>query len=653
MCGIVGYWSTAGDGDEQAIERLRAMSNVIRHRGPDDAGQWYDAGAGLALGHRRLSIVDLSVEGHQPMSSPTGRYMMVFNGEVYNFRRLRAELEASGGALGLRGGSDTELMLAAIEHWGLTAAVRRFIGMFAFALWDKRERRLHLVRDRLGVKPLCYSQQAGTLLFASELRALTRHPSFVPDIDVSALRDYLRLGYVAAPATIYRNAHKVQPGTILTFTRAGQPPSLERYWSAAEAVSEARQRPFAGNLEEATDALEALLSDAIGLRMIADVPLGAFLSGGIDSSVVVALMQRQGLGKVRTFSIGNEAAAYDEAPAAEAVARHLGTEHTTFRVTDAQAVDVAPRLGQMFDEPFADSSQIPTFLVSQLARSHVTVALSGDGGDELFGGYNRHIWAPTVMRAIGALPRGLRLALAAKLTKIPTASWDRLYASGAQLLPKLRLPGDKVHKLASVLAVDTTREMYDKLCAQWRSPMELIRAEHRSGLLEQAVISPPQGLSFAEQMMFLDLVTYLPDDILTKVDRASMAVGLEAREPLLDHRVVELAWSFPQHLKIQGSTGKRVLRNLLARYLPPGQLSRAKMGFGVPVATWLRGPLQDWARALLSRESLERSGLLAPEPIEQALRQHLGGERDRTQELWTALMFVSWHESRNRADLPS
>jgi asparagine synthase (glutamine-hydrolysing) len=650
LCGLTGFWSTTPPPEIEAKALLERMTNALRHRGPDDAGSWYDAEVGAGLGHRRLSIVDLSAEGHQPMSSESGRYVIAFNGEVYNFAALRRELEVSGANPHFRGGSDTEVMLAAIERWGLVAATRRFVGMFAFTLWDRQQRELHLVRDRLGIKPLYYSVGGDRLLFGSELDALRQVPDFSSQLDIGALTSFFRFGYVPCPASIYAHARKLAPGTIATFASPNAPPNLVPYWSAEEAVARGQRQPFVGDLREATDALESLLSDAVRLRMIADVPLGAFLSGGIDSSLVVALMQRQAQGSVRTFSIGNEATGYDESESALAVARHLGTTHTPLRVTERQAVAVAPLLGKMYDEPFADSSQIPTYLVSQLARSQVTVALSGDGGDELFGGYNRHIWAPRVLAALRVLPKSSRRLAAKALTQASPEAWDRFYAANARVLPALRLPGDKAHKLASVLGADGPEELYTLLCSQWRNAEQVIHPALRDEQVRRPSALRLSGRSsFAAQTMFLDLVTYLPDDILTKVDRASMNVGLEARVPLLDHRVVEFAWTLPDKLKIRGNTGKLLLRSLLDRYFPRAQFQGPKMGFGVPVAAWLRGPLREWANDLLSPASLRRGGLLNEPPVTAALAEHLEGTRDRSRELWTVLMFVSWREARTPA----
>jgi asparagine synthase (glutamine-hydrolysing) len=621
---------------------LERMTSSIRHRGPDDVGYWEEPTCGIALGHRRLSIVDLSTEGHQPMHSAGGRYTMVFNGEVYNFRELRRELEQGPTAARFRGGSDTEVMLAAFEAWGVPAATRRFIGMFAFAVWDAVDRVVLLARDRLGIKPLYFGHAGGALVFGSELRALRHHTDFASEVDVAALGAFFQFGYVPTPLSIFKAARKLTPATIATFRSPAAEPTIERYWDAAEVARNGRSRPFRGTLDQATDELEALLSDAVRLRMIADVPLGAFLSGGIDSSLVTALMQRQGMGAVRTFSIGNESASYDESKAAEDVARQLGANHTAFRVTEQDALSVAPRLGSMYDEPFADSSQLPTYLVSHLARSAVTVALSGDGGDELFGGYNRHVWAPRVLAIGSRLPGAVAGGLAKGLKALSIEAWDQLYAKAGPLVPKLRLAGDKVHKLAGALDCRDSRALYLRLCSQWERGGDALAPQMGVAFSAPMADAPGDLGSFAAEMMYLDQTTYLPDDILTKVDRASMSVGLEARVPLLDHRVVEFAWRLPDAFKIQGNTGKVILRHLLGRYFPADQFRAPKMGFGVPVASWLRAPLRPWAEDLLSDQSLRQSGLLNPTAIGNVWSEHVRGGRDHSRELWTVLMFSAW-----------
>jgi asparagine synthase (glutamine-hydrolysing) len=639
MCGIAGIWLRSGM-DERALTELGRMTDALSHRGPDDAGIWHDRANGLALGHRRLAILDLSAEGRQPMTSESGRYVLSFNGEVYNFQALRGELESAGIAPVFRGRSDTEVMLACFEAWGLEAAVRRFVGMFAFALWDLRERKLHLVRDRLGIKPLYVGALPAGLLFGSELKALTAHSEFSREIDRTALSAYVQTSYVPAPLCIYGAARKLRPGTILTLSSPSLDAASESvHWSALSAAQAGLSAPFEGDAEDAVDELERLLREAIGLRMIADVPLGAFLSGGVDSSAVVALMQAQSTRPVRTFSIGNETSYYDESAAAAKVARYLGTEHTSLVVTSQHALEVIPRLPEMYDEPFADSSQIPTFLVSQLARRHVTVALSGDGGDELFGGYNRHIWGPRIWQAIASIPIGARRTLALGLQGVRPVVWDRLFQAFGPVLPRIRRPGQQVHKLASVLSVGSLEALYDGLSSFWDPG--LVRGA--TPLCDRFRLPVPLG-DAVDEFMLLDLLTYLPDDILTKVDRASMAVSLEARVPILDHRVAELAWRLPRSVKMRNFTGKWVLRRALARYLPDTLVGSSKMGFIIPIGEWLRGPLRSWAAHLLEPRRLEAAGFFNPGPIHRRLCEHVSGARDWGQHLWPILMFEQWRD---------
>jgi len=639
MCGLTGGFGASAPA-------CGAMPDAIRHRGPDSHGLWRDDAHRIALGHRRLAILDLSPEGHQPMPSAGGRYVIAFNGEVYNHLALRRDLPG----VRWRGTSDTETMLAAIEAWGVEAAVGRFVGMFAFALWDRQRAELTLVRDRLGIKPLYYGYAAGGLLFASELSALRAHAEFDPEVNPDALHLLLRYNSIPAPHTVYRGVYKVRPGTILRW-RAPRREAQEEveYWSAAEVAAAGERDPFRGSPEEAVDALETLLRDAVSLRMLADVPLGAFLSGGVDSSTVVALMQAQSDRPVRTFSIGSADAAYDEAPQARAVANHLGTDHTELYVTPEQALDVVPRLATMYDEPFADSSQIPTFLVSELARREVTVALSGDGGDELFAGYNRHVWAGRVWRGMAPVPALLRAALARGLTAVAPDTWDRWFAQAGPILPRAlrhRTPGYKVHKLAGGLRATGPLDLYERLAAQWPDPATVLSA----GTAPLADHAGARGLrDFPSQMMLLDMQRYLPDDILTKVDRASMAVSLEARVPLLDHRVVEFAWRLPLALKLREGQGKWVLRQVLYRHVPQALIERPKMGFGIPIGAWLRGPLRDWAESLLDERRLREEGFFRPAPIREVWRQHLAGTHAWEHQLWTVLMFQGWLE-RQRAE---
>src|SRR5438552_14150095 len=595
MCGIVGIFQACPLGHETR-DRLLAMKQRLRHRGPDDGDVWISEESGIGLGHRRLSILDLSSAGHQPMHSASGRYVVTYNGEIYNFQSLRRELEAAGQKF--RGYSDTEVLLAAVTEWGLEKAVGRFNGMFAFALWDREAHSLHLCRDRIGEKPLYYGWMGRTFLFASELKAVLAHPACKTEVDRNALALYLRYNYVPAPYSIYKGLSKLPPGTMLTINarsiQTDQTPVT--YWSAREVAEQGVREVFPGLEEEAAAQLEVLLRDAIKLRMVADVPLGAFLSGGIDSSTVVALMQAQSERPVKTFTIGFHEAVYDEGREAGAVAKHLGTDHTELYVTAAQAQAIIPRLPILYDEPFADSSQIPTFLVSELARRHVTVALSGDGGDELFGGYNRYFWAQNIWNGIGWMPRTIRVAAAGALTSMSAEAWNRGFQAVRGLLPRgLRVqhPGDKLHKLAEVLSMADHSALYGGLLSHWKAPDAVVLGGSEPVTILTDRSRWARVMDFHQQMMFLDMITYLPDDILAKVDRASMGVSLEARVPLLDHRVVEFAWRLPPELKIRNGHGKWLLRQVLSQYVPTQLVNRPKSGFGVPIGTWLRGSLRE------------------------------------------------------------
>ena len=647
MCGIAGFWQDSTLGDDELRVLAQRMADCLRHRGPDDDGTWADPAAGLALGFRRLAILDLTPEGRQPMLSASGRFVMIFNGEVYNFARLRAELEPLGHRF--RSHSDTEVMLAAFEQWGVAAALPRFIGMFAIAAWDRRDRILYLIRDRLGIKPLYYGWSGGALLFGSELKALRAHPRFQGEIDRDSIALFLRHNYIPTPRSIYTAFHKLPAGTFLALHAPGESDAEPQvYWSAREAAEAGVRNPFRGTMEEASLELEALLADAVGLRMISDVPLGAFLSGGTDSSTVVAMMQAQSSLPVRTFTIGFREAEYDEAAHARDVARHLGTDHTELYVTPAEAREVIPSLAGMFDEPFADSSQIPTHLVSRLARRAVTVSLSGDGGDELFGGYNRYFWGRALWRRHKAVPGWLRRAAAAGLLGVAPDAWDRATRILRPVLPaplRTRQVGDKLHKLAGLLTEESPEAMYLDLVTHWPDPASILVR----GREPRTVLTDPGRWArvpdFTQSMMYMDLVSYLPDDILTKVDRASMAVSLEARVPLLDHRVVEFAWRLPLAFKVSGNEGKHVLRRVLHRHVPRRLVARPKMGFGIPIGEWLRGPLRPWAEDLLDRNRLHRQGFLHPAPIQEKWDEHQSGVRNWQYLLWDVLMFQAWLEA--------
>lgn len=657
MCGFVGFLSTGQWArDESALGLLERMADRIVHRGPDSAGYWHDATGGIALGHRRLAIVELSPAGAQPMQSACGRYVMAFNGEIYNHLDLRKQLDAGcstlhdekGGNNAWRGYSDTETLLVGFSAWGLRATIERCIGMFAIAVWDKKNRSLTLVRDRMGEKPLYYGWQgAGTdacLLFGSDLAALKAHPAFTADINRDALALYMRHNAIAAPHSIYRGIYKLQPGCLLTVSLAQREPKIEPYWSLAQVAEFGVATPFAGTEAEAVDALEGLLTDAVCQQMMADVPLGAFLSGGIDSSTVVALMQAQSQRPVKTFTIGFNEEGYNEAVHAKAVAQHLGTDHTELYVTHQQALDVIPKLPSLYSEPFSDSSQIPTFLVSQLAHEQVTVSLSGDAGDELFAGYNRYVLTRNLWDKLGRLPQPLRRLGAAGIQGLSPHAWNSLLKPVQPLLPgSLRQAniGDKLHKGASVLNACSLEELYLSVITHWEPDGLVVGANEPSTHLRGNPL-PLAGLDEVQRMMALDAITYLPDDILVKVDRAAMGVSLETRVPFLDHRVVEFAWQLPQHLKLRAGVGKWVLRQVLYRHVPKTLVERPKMGFGVPIGSWLRGPLRDWAEDLLNEQRLFEQGYFNPRPIRQKWAEHLSGKRNWQHHLWDVLMFQAW-----------
>lgn len=648
MCGLTGFLSSSFS-LEEATSIVSGMADCLIHRGPDDTGIWFDGNSGIALAHRRLSILDLSPTGHQPMCSTSSRYTIAFNGEIYNHQRIRAELEKQGAAPTWRGHSDTETLLAGIERWGLEAMLQQCIGMFAIALWDKQTQVLKLALDRIGEKPLYYGWQGSSFLFASELKALQAHPHFQADINRNALCLYMRHNYIPAPHSIYLGIHKLMPGSILQLSRQHPEPQVKHYWSVQQAVTQGKISPFKGSATDAITTLESLLRDSIKQQMIADVPLGAFLSGGIDSSTVVALMQAQSGRPVKTFSIGFHEAAYNEAEHAKAVARHLGTEHTELYVTPDDCMAVIPNLPNIYNEPFSDSSQVPTFLVSQLARQHVTVSLSGDAGDELFAGYNRYTWTHELWSRLSRIPSPLRNLAATAVTAASPAAWNAASHKMQFLLPE-RLKqtniGDKLHKAASVMASPSINTLYHKLVSHWEDPAVIVLngKEPLTPITDSSHI--PSGIDDIERMMYLDMLTYLPGDILCKVDRAAMAVSLESRVPFLDHRVVEFAWSLPMHYKLRENQGKWLLREVLYKYVPKELLERPKMGFGIPVDQWLRGPLRDWAEHLLDESRLHQDGYFDPAPIRQKWAEHLSGKRNWQYHLWDVLMLQSWLETQ-------
>jgi asparagine synthase (glutamine-hydrolysing) len=648
MCGIAGYWHPVSPfSQEQSYGIVTAMTDALVQRGPDSSGVWLDPDLGIALGHRRLAILDLSPEGTQPMRSQHERYVMVFNGEIYNFGELRSTLSQLGHQF--RGHSDTEVMLAAFTEWGVTAAVSRLIGMFAFAVWDTQERVLHLGRDRVGEKPLYYGWVGDTLLFGSELKALLAHPNWQGEIDRNALALFVRHGYIPAPHSIYQGINKLPPGTILSLP-ASQPQAARpvAYWDFQVVVTEGLSQPFHGSDAEAITDLDKLLRSTINEQMIADVPLGAFLSGGVDSSTVVALMQAQSTRPIKTFSIGFTEPKYNEAEYAKAVATHLGTDHTELYVTPKEAIAVIPQIPTLYDEPFADSSQIPTYLVSKLAREHVTVSLSGDAGDELFCGYSRYFTAQGIWDKIGWIPLGMRQVYAKLLLSVSVDRWDEIIAQIGKAVPRLRQPqqGVRMHLLGNCLKHKQPLDLYAQMMSFSPDPASIVLNSNEP---ETILTHPPawlKELDFTSQMMYVDSISYLPDDVLAKVDRAAMGVSLESRVPFLDRRVVEFAWKLPMSMKIRDGKGKWLLRQVLYQYVPRELIDRPKMGFGVPIDLWLRDELRDWAEALLAPDRLEREGFFDVRAVRQQWAEHLSGKFDRCYSLWNILMFQAWLDQR-------
>jgi asparagine synthase (glutamine-hydrolysing) len=646
MCGIAGLFDPKREtGAEVLGGHVVAMTETLTHRGPDDFGFWSDPEQGVAFGHRRLSVVELGPEGAQPMHSPDGRWVISYNGELYNHRGLRRRLIDEG--LSFRGGSDTEVLLGAVQQWGLEPALEAFEGMFALALWDRHRHQLHLVRDRFGEKPLFYGWVGDRLAYASELKALCRLPDFRAEIDRDSVALFLRHNCVPAPHTIYQGVAKLLPGqmaTVGTESRTGRPLTTHAYWSPRQAVEDARRRPLEGPANVLADQLESVLSDSVAARMVADVPVGAFLSGGVDSSVVVALMQQHSERPVRTFTVGFANRAFDESAEAAAVAAHLGTDHTPLAVSDSDAADIIPSLPDIWDEPFGDISQIPMHLVSKLARTQVTVALSGDGGDELFAGYNRHAWLERLWTRSSAVPGPVRMMAGSALGHLPPALIDGA-ARATTFLParmQIRTPATKVAKLAKVLAASGPEDAYLSLVSHWDDAESMVLGAGPTASMASRPSEWPALDGITEQMLWLDLVGYLPDDILTKLDRAAMATSLETRVPFLDRTVFDLAWRLPMGMKLHDGATKWLLRQVLYRHVPPELVERPKMGFGFPIGPMLRGPLRPWAEDLLDERSLRHQGLLDPEPIRRAWQQHLGGRRDLALELWDVLMLQAW-----------
>ena len=651
MCGIAGFWTRTASEHDTAQATLSRMTDSVAHRGPDDAGAWFDPAAGVALGHRRLAIVDLSEHGRQPMVSECGRFVMTFNGEIYNCRELRDALEAEGRAPAWRGHSDTEILLAAFVAWGVDRTLERAVGMFALALWNRQSRVMTLARDRVGEKPLYYARVGDGIVFASELKALRAYPGFdARAIDRDALCLYLRYACVPAPHTIYENVRKLPAGSYVQLELPEIWPAPRRYWTLEQVIGRGRAYPFEGSPDAAVDELDRLLRDAVHGQMMADAPLGAFLSGGVDSSAIVALMQAQSAKPVRTFTVGFDDATYDEAVHAKAVARHLGTEHTEIVVTAARALELVPKLPTIYDEPFADASQIPTYVVAQTTREHVKVALSGDGGDELFGGYTRYFLTPRLWSRLRRVPSGMRKRIASALYSLRPDHADQFaalfqgaWSPGARDGTRI---GERLHKLANVMGAQSRTDLYRLLLSSVHHPERLAL----SGRELPTRVDTPEAwsvdLEFAEQVMAVDALTYLPDDILAKVDRAAMAVSLETRMPFLDHRVVGFVWSLPLSMRIPEDKPKWLLRQLLYRYVPREIIDRPKQGFCAPVGEWLRGSLRDWAQALLDPARLRDEGFLDATRVDRMWQQHLSGRMNWQHPLWTVLMFQAWLDAQ-------
>lgn len=628
MCGLTGFWDFSSRySSDQLSDIANSMVAKIIYRGPNDHNIWLDLKNGLAIGHCRLAVLDLTETGKQPMQSTSGRFVISYNGEVYNAPLIKKELINLGHAF--KGTSDTEVIVQAIEEWGILAATQKFIGMFAFAVWDQKLQQLHLVRDRLGVKPLYFGLVANNFFFGSELKSLLVHPLFEKKINQVALTKFIQFNYIPAPYSIFEQVFKLEPATILTINKQQQINKL-LYWDLAKISS---SQKFINSQDQLLDNLHYLLKDSTHMRMLSDVPLGAFLSGGVDSSLVVALMQELSNSQVKTFTIGFNESSYNEANFAKKVAEHLGTNHRELILAPKQAIDLIYQLPHIYDEPFADSSQIPTLLVAKLAKEQVTVVLSGDGGDELFAGYNRYYLWNNIFSKISWLPRSIRQLITNSIYKISLNNWQLL-----NKIIKINNLGDKLYKLANILPFDTAEDFYTKVISFWLDHNPLLHPEINN---KYNNIRLP---NFIENMQFLDQTSYLPDDILVKVDRATMAYSLEAREPLLDHRLVEFAWQLPMNYKIRGTQQKWILKEILAKYLPKQLIDRPKMGFGVPIDIWLRSELRDWAVTLLDPKKLEQQGLFNSNTVNYKLQQHLAGTRNYQYDLWGVLMFQSWYD---------
>ena len=651
MCGIIGFLGGDFTNDQLSNAILEEMSDQIVKRGPDSAGIWLDSSSKIALGHRRLAIVDLSPAGYQPMTSGSNRYVMTYNGEIYNSDEIRNELIKSRVTVNWRGHSDTEVLLAGFDAWGVRETVSRVTGMFAIAVWDKELEQLTLIRDRVGEKPLYYGWQGSgsnkVFLFGSELKALKKHPQFINEIDRGSLALYMRYCYVPAPHSIYKGIMKVEPGTIVTVTLQESEHTTEKYWNALDVVRTGAESPFEGTVSEVTNNLDIALRKTISQQMMADVPLGAFLSGGIDSSTVVALMQAQSSRPIKTFTIGFSETGYNEAEFAKLVAGHLGTEHTELYVSSQDALNVIPKLPNLYCEPFADSSQIPTFLVSSLARHHVTVSLSGDGGDELFCGYNRYLFADKLWKGLSMTPASVRELVGKSIKSLPAAGWNKTFELLNRITPRKFNGiswGDKLQKGAGVIASKDLTNLYQGLVSNWQDPSAVVIGDGEHDRIFSTDVQLLSDVGDVQKMMAIDTVSYLPDDILVKVDRAAMGVSLETRVPFLDHHIFEFASKIPLSMKLKNGVGKTVLRDVLYRYVPKDLIERPKMGFGVPVADWLRGPLRGWAEEFLGESRLRSQGFFYPRIVREMWSEHLSGTRNWQSQLWAVLMFQAWLE---------